>query len=135
MPRIEEALKYAKNHHNALLERLKTLLAIPSISTLAESAADVRRSAEWLAGELGRIGMKRVQVMDTAGHPMVCGESDLQPGLPTALVYGHYDVQPADPLEEWHTGPFEPTLRGENLYARGASDMKGSLSAFLLQSG
>ncbi len=132
MPCLEEAIKYARNHHNDLLGRLKALLAIPSISTLPENDGEVRQAAEWLAAELNRVGMHRVQVMPTAGHPMVCGESEQQPGRPTALIYGHYDVQPADPLDEWHTGPFEPTLRGENLLARGASDMKGSLCAFLL---
>lgn len=132
MSRLEEALKCARNHHHDLLERLKALLAIPSISTLPENQGDVQRTAGWLAAELTRLGMRRVQVVPTAGHPMVCGELEPQPGRPTALVYGHYDVQPADPLDEWHTGPFEPTLRGENLLARGASDMKGSLCAFLL---
>ncbi len=90
------------------------------------------RAAEWVAGQLRYLGMSRVQVMPTAGHPVVFGEL-LQAGKdkPVVLVYGHYDVQPAEPLELWHTPPFEPTQSGENLFGRGASDMKGQVVACL----
>lgn len=88
----------------------------------------MRRAAEWLSKQLSGIGFKP-QIMPTAGHPVVYGESLNAPGKPTVLVYGHYDVQPVDPLNEWSSPPFEPTVRGENIYARGASDNKGQVHA------
>jgi acetylornithine deacetylase/succinyl-diaminopimelate desuccinylase-like protein len=101
---------------------------IPSISTDATAKADMQHAAKWVAGELGRLGMENVQILPTGGHPVVFGEwMHAGAGKPTVLIYGHYDVQPVEPLELWKSPPFEPQLRGENLYGRGASDMKGQV--------
>ena len=107
------------------LNELRELLAIPSISTDPTRAADVRRAAEWVARRLGRAGCTRVETFDTSRHPIVYGEWSGAAGRPTILVYGHYDVQPVDPLDEWSTPPFEPTLRDGKVFARGAADDKG----------
>ncbi|MCX5759496.1 MAG: dipeptidase [Candidatus Hydrogenedentes bacterium] len=128
---LTQALDFARGNQARFLNEYKALLRIPSISTLPERREDVRRAAEWLADALRRLDVDRVEVMATPGHPIVCGEWLHAPGKPTLLVYGHYDVQPADPLNEWHSDPFEPTERDGNLYARGASDMKGALVASL----
>lgn len=125
MSKLEDAVAYAEANRKANLEGFKEVLAIPSISTLSEHEGDVAQMAEWLAATLRGLNMDNVEIIPTDGHPVVYGESLNAPGKPTILVYGHYDVQPADPLEEWETPPFEPTVRGENVYARGASDMKG----------
>jgi acetylornithine deacetylase/succinyl-diaminopimelate desuccinylase-like protein len=115
------------------VEELKALLRIPSVSTAPEHAGDVRRAAEFVAAELGRIGMENVRLMETAtaarpgGHPLVYAEKLRAENVETVLLYGHYDVQPPDPLEEWKTPPFEPTERDGNLYARGAVDDKGQM--------
>jgi acetylornithine deacetylase/succinyl-diaminopimelate desuccinylase-like protein len=121
------AVEYARTHQARFLNELKELLRIPSVSTLPEHAGDVRRAAEVLRGEMERIGLQKVRLIETAGHPLVYGEWLGAPGKPTALCYGHYDVQPPDPLEEWLTPPFEPTERDGNLYARGAVDDKGQM--------
>jgi acetylornithine deacetylase/succinyl-diaminopimelate desuccinylase-like protein len=128
----ERAVAYARAHREAFLQDLQELLRIPSVSTLPERRGDMRRMAEELAKRLTELGFTKVGVHATAGHPVVFGE-DLRAGAgaPTVLFYGHYDVQPPDPLEEWKSGPFEPTVRGEDLFARGASDMKGQIAAFL----
>ena len=125
------AIASAHARRDAFLSDLKTLLAIPSISTLPERAADVRRAAAWLAERLEAIGMDQVACMETAGLPVVYGKWTGAPGKPTVLLYGHYDVQPADPLDEWDSPPFEATMQGDNLHARGASDMKGQMVAVL----
>ncbi|WP_419803869.1 dipeptidase [Terriglobus sp.] len=124
---LEQALAFAASNQEHALEELKAFLRIPSISTLPEHAADVRRAAEFLAAELERIGMDNVRVIDTTGHPLVYADSLHAPGKPTVLCYGHYDVQPPDPLGEWTTPPFEPDVRNGNIYARGAVDDKGQL--------
>lgn len=121
------AVAYAKENHPRFLNELKDLLRIPSISTLPEHAGDCRKAAETLAKELKRIGMENVHLKETKGHPLVYADWLHAEGKPTVLVYGHYDVQPADPLEEWHTPPFEPTERDGNIYARGAVDDKGQV--------
>jgi len=121
------AVAFAQANHTRFLEELKELLRIPSISTLPEHAADCRKTAEKLAAELKRIGMENVRLIETKGHPLVCADWLHAAAKPTALMYGHYDVQPADPLDEWHTPPFEPTERNGNLYARGAVDDKGQM--------
>ena len=131
MSEMEAALVYARGHRDEHLERLMEVLRIPSISTLPEHAPNVQRTAEWLAARLDELGMTKVEIMPTGGHPIVYGEWLEAAGKPTVLVYGHYDVQPVDPVDEWQSPPFEPTVRDENLYARGASDMKGQLVAFL----
>lgn len=124
---LAQALAFAEANRERALEELKEFLRIPSVSTLPEHAADVRRAAEFLAGELQRIGMEHVQVIPTAGHPLVYADSLHAPGKPTVLCYGHYDVQPPDPLEEWISPPFQPEVRNGNIYARGAVDDKGQL--------
>ncbi len=121
------AVAFAQENHSRFLDELKELLRIPSISTLPEHAGDCRKTAELLAGELKRIGLEHVHLIETAGHPLVYGDWLHAAGKPTVLMYGHYDVQPADPLDEWHTPPFEPTERNGNLYARGAVDDKGQM--------
>lgn len=128
---VENALAYAQSHRSQSLEQLEELLRIPTVSTAPEHAADMVRGAEWIAAQLRQLGLT-AEVAPTAGHPVVLAESaQAAEGAPTLLVYGHYDVQPADPVAEWTSPPFEPTIRGENLYARGASDMKGQLVAHL----
>ena len=121
------AITFARENHPRFLEELKALLRIPSISTLPENAADCRKAAETLAAELTRIGMENVHLKETQGHPLVYADWLHADGKPTVLVYGHYDVQPVDPIDEWHTPPFEPTERNGNIYARGAVDDKGQV--------
>src|SRR6478752_1251993 len=123
----DAALAYADEHRDAFLEDLKALLRIPSISTLPEHAKDVQRAAQFVADQLSAIGLKKVKVIKTAGHPLVYGEWLDAPAKPTVLVYGHYDVQPVDPIDEWKSNPFEPEVRNDNLYARGAVDDKGQM--------
>jgi acetylornithine deacetylase/succinyl-diaminopimelate desuccinylase-like protein len=122
---MASAVEFARSQQPRFLEELKTLLRIPSISTLPEHREDVRRAAVSLAAELERIGLEHVRVIETSGHPLVYGDWLHAAGKPTCLAYGHYDVQPPDPLDEWITPPFEPTERNGNLYARGAVDDKG----------
>jgi acetylornithine deacetylase/succinyl-diaminopimelate desuccinylase-like protein len=125
----ENALQYAHQHREQSLELLTEILRIPSISTEPANSPDVRRAAEWIATQLSSLGMKSVQIFPTAQHPIVYGEWLAVKGAPTVLIYGHCDVQPTDPLELWKTGPFEPSVRGEDLFGRGAADMKGQLLA------
>ncbi len=120
-------VEFARSQQPRFLEELKSLLRIPSVSTLPEHKGDVRRAAETLAAELKRIGLENVRVIETTGHPLVYGDWLHAAGKPTCLAYGHYDVQPPDPLDEWLTPPFEPTERDGNLYARGAVDDKGQM--------
>ena len=128
----ETALTYASEHQADFLEDLKAFLRIPSISTLPENDSDVAQAAEWVAEQLKSLNFDSVAVMPTAGHPVVFGQSmQAGPQAPTILVYGHYDVQPVDPLEQWSSDPFDPEVRGDDLFARGASDMKGQLAAHL----
>lgn len=121
------AVAYARENHSRFLDELKSLLRIPSISTLPEHKDDCRKAAESLAAELKRIGMENVRLIETVGHPLVYADWLHVSGKPTVLVYGHYDVQPPDPLDEWITPPFEPTERNGSLYARGAVDDKGQV--------
>ena len=123
------AVVFAQQNHPRFLDELKALLRIPSISTLPENKEDCRKAAEFLVAELKRIGMEHVRLIETEGHPLVYADWLHAAGKPTALVYGHYDVQPPDPLDEWHTPPFEPTERNGNIYARGAVDDKGQVWA------
>jgi len=109
------------------LDELKAFLAIPSISALPQHAADVRRCADWCAGEMRRIGLQNVRLIDTPGNPVVYGDWLGASGAPTILFYGHYDVQPVDPLELWESPPFEATLRDGEIYARGSADDKGQV--------
>ncbi|HLY39609.1 MAG TPA: dipeptidase [Terracidiphilus sp.] len=123
------AVAYANQNHERFLEELKSLLRIPSVSTLPEHAVDCRRAAETLAEELRRIGMEHVRLIETEGHPLVYADWLHAAGKPTVLCYGHYDVQPPDPLDEWNSPPFEPEVRNGNIYARGAVDDKGQVWA------
>lgn len=125
---MQGSLAYAHDHREGYLAQLFELLRIPSISTLPEYKPDIQRAAEWLSDDLRRIGLRNVAILPTGGHPVVYGDLlDAGPGLPTVLVYGHYDVQPVDPLDEWDSGPFEPEIRDGLLYARGATDDKGQM--------
>lgn len=114
-----------------LLKELGDLLSIPSISALPAHAADCRRAADWLMADLNRIGCPVVSLIEGDGHPVVWAEGPKVPGAPTLLIYGHYDVQPVDPLDEWISPPFAPTVRDGRLYARGAADDKGQLFCLL----
>ena len=113
------------------LGQLFEYLSIASISTLPEHAGDIRRAAEWIRTHLERIGLHDVSLMETAGNPIVYGEwLDAGPDAPTLLLYGHYDVQPAEPHELWKSPPFEPAVRDGRIYARGATDNKGPLFTY-----
>jgi acetylornithine deacetylase/succinyl-diaminopimelate desuccinylase-like protein len=138
MKTTDAAVGFAKQNGERFAEELKALLRIPSISTDPEHAGDVRHAAEFVAAELRRIGMENVRLIETSsaahpnGHPLVYADYlhaapvDGKPAT-TVLLYGHYDVQPAEPLDEWKSPPFEPTERDGNLYARGAVDDKGQM--------
>src|SRR6476661_7490687 len=116
---------FVRENEERLLEELKTFLRIPSVSTLPEHKPDVDRAAAFVADALNQAGVENIEIIPTANHPLVYGDWLHAPGQPTVLLYGHYDVQPPDPLELWHTPPFEPTLRDGKIYARGACDDKG----------
>jgi acetylornithine deacetylase/succinyl-diaminopimelate desuccinylase-like protein len=125
-----EALQYARSNRDRFLAELKDFLSIPSISTQPEHELDIRRAATWLRDRLALAGFPKADVMPTQGHPVVYAEwLAAGPEAPTILIYGHYDVQPPDPLEQWNTPPFEPTVVGDDIFARGASDDKGQLYA------
>jgi len=127
------AVEFARANGERFVEELKALLRIPSVSTAPEHRDDVRRAAQFCAAELKRIGMEHVELIETAtaerpgGHPLVYADFLHAEGRPAVLCYGHYDVQPAEPLDEWLSPPFEPTERDGNLYARGAVDDKGQM--------
>src|SRR5512135_3084351 len=121
------AVSYARSNQQRFLNELKDLLRIPSVSTLEEHKGDIRKAAELIAGELKRLGFEHVEIIKTAGHPILYADWLHAAGKPTVLCYAHYDVQPAEPLEEWKSPPFEPAIRNSNIYARGAVDDKGQL--------
>jgi acetylornithine deacetylase/succinyl-diaminopimelate desuccinylase-like protein len=123
--------KFLESEQARLLQELTGFLAIPSVSALPAHAADCRRAAEWLQRHLADLGCPLVQIIEGPGHPVVWAEGPLIPGKPTLLIYGHYDVQPPDPLDEWITPPFSSTVRDGKLYARGASDDKGQVFCLL----
>ena len=124
-------LAFVDREQPRLLQELSDFLSIPSVSTLPAHEADTRRAAEWLRTELTRLGCPVVDLIEGAGHPVVWAEGPVVPGRPTLLIYGHYDVQPPDPLEEWESPPFVPTVREGKLYARGAADDKGQVFCVL----
>jgi acetylornithine deacetylase/succinyl-diaminopimelate desuccinylase-like protein len=124
---MEKALAYAEAHFDDFVEQLEDLLRIPSISTDPAHAEDVRRAAEWLVDHFKKIGITNAEVIPTEGHPIVYAERIVDPELPTVLVYGHYDVQPPDPLELWNSPPFEPVVKDGVLYGRGTCDDKGQM--------
>ncbi|HEX2094885.1 MAG TPA: dipeptidase [Longimicrobiaceae bacterium] len=120
--------EYLQQHRERHLRELFDWLRIPSISAKTEHRDDTRRAAEWLAERMLEAGLQTAEVIPTAGHPIVIGEWRGAPeGAPTLLVYGHYDVQPAEPLDEWHSPPFQPEVRDGNIYARGSVDDKGQV--------
>jgi acetylornithine deacetylase/succinyl-diaminopimelate desuccinylase-like protein len=123
------AIAYARQNYPRFLDELKALLRIPSVSTMPEHNGDCRKAAELLAAELTRIGFENTRLIDTVGHPLVYSEWLQATGKPTVLCYGHYDVQPTDPEEEWVSKPFEPEERDGNLYGRGTADDKGQVWA------
>ena len=118
---------FVEQHQDRLLEELKDFLRIPSISTLPEHAPDIRTAAEFVAQSLRRAGLENVEIIPTAGHPLVYADWLHAAGKPTILCYGHYDVQPPDPLDLWHSPPFEPVVQNGNIYARGSADDKGQM--------
>src|ERR1700722_6349643 len=130
---LREVLQTIDSRRHQSVSALTEFLSIPSVSTKPEHAGDMRRGAQWLADQLGYAGME-VAVMPTGGgkgHPVVVGRNKHQGGRPTVLLYGHYDVQPAEPLGEWVTPPFEPVVREGAIYARGAADDKGQVWAHM----
>ena len=124
---MDNVIHFINVNRERYLEELKAFLAIPSISALPQHAADVKRCAEWCADEMRRIGLQNVRLIDTPGNPVVYGDWLGAPGAPTILFYGHYDVQPVDPLELWESPPFEATIRDGEIYARGSADDKGQV--------
>lgn len=118
---------YFSTRREEQLEELMQWLRIPSISAISAHAGDIQSAASWLADTLRRAGLENVEIMPTAGHPVVYADYIHAPGKPTVLVYGHYDVQPVDPLNLWQSPPFEPEIREGKLYARGATDDKGQV--------
>jgi len=124
---MHPAMDYIQQRREAFIEELKAFVRIPSVSTKSEHKGDVQKAAEWVAAEMQRIGLEHVQILPTGGHPVVYADWLHAPGKPTALIYGHYDVQPPEPLDLWITGPFDPTVRNGELYGRGSVDDKGQV--------
>lgn len=124
---MNDVIKHIEQNQDRYLEELKAFLRIPSVSTDPERKDDLKKAADFVADQLKKAGMRKVQIFPTDGHPLVYGERVEDAGKPTVLVYGHYDVQPVDPIELWESGPFEPTIRDGELYARGAADDKGQI--------
>lgn len=124
---MEAVQQYIQAHRERFLNELLDFLRIPSISADTKYKGDVLRAAEWLSKELTRVGMEGVEIVPTQGHPIIYGEKMVSASAPTILIYGHYDVQPPDPLDLWNSPPFEPVIRDEKIYARGACDDKGQL--------
>ncbi len=127
MSDLSPAVEFARQNSRRFLDELLDMLRIPSISTLPEHKADIERAARFVAEDLKRTGLENVEIIPTDGHPMVYADWLHAEGKPTVLCYGHYDVQPVDPVDEWETPPFEPHIRNENIYARGSSDDKGQV--------
>lgn len=124
---MEKAIAYIEANFENLVSDLKDYLRIPSISTLPDYEAEMLRAAQWTSGRLQRAGMPHVEVVTTRGHPIVYGEWMVSGEVPTVLIYGHYDVQPADPWEAWDQDPFEPVIQEDHIVARGAADDKGQV--------
>ena len=124
---MDNVIDFINVNRERYLTELKAFLAIPSISALPQHAGDVKRCADWCADEMRHIGLQNVRLVDTPGNPVVYGDWLGAPGAPTILFYGHYDVQPVDPLELWESPPFEATIRDGEIYARGSADDKGQV--------
>jgi acetylornithine deacetylase/succinyl-diaminopimelate desuccinylase-like protein len=139
---MDNVIDFINVNRDRYIDELKALLAIPSVSALPEHKADVRRCAEWCGDEMRRIGLQNVRLIETPGNPVVYGDWLEAAGAPTILFYGHYDVQPVDPLNLWESPPFEATVRDGEIYARGSADDKGqvfmhlkAIEAYLKQTG
>ncbi|MCW8822557.1 MAG: M20/M25/M40 family metallo-hydrolase, partial [Ignavibacteriaceae bacterium] len=117
---MEKVVSYINSHRDNYVEELKEFLKIPSISTLEENKPDMKTAAEFVAGKLRSAGMQNVKIIETKGHPLIYADWLNAPGKPTVLIYGHYDVQPVDPINLWDSPPFEPTIKDGKIYARGA---------------
>ena len=126
-----DLIGYVNSKQEDHLNELKELLRIPSVSTKSEHKADIERAARWIAEKLRTSGLENIEIVPTKMHPIVYGESLRAPGKPTILLYGHYDVQPAEPLDLWTSPAFEPTVRDGNLYGRGTADDKGQVHIHL----
>jgi len=124
---MQNIISFVDSNKDRYLSELKEFLAIPSVSSQKNHNPDTRRCAEWVGSQMRTVGMKNVQTFETPGHPIVYSEWLEAPGKPTVLFYGHYDVQPVDPENLWTSPPFEATIRGDNLYARGSADDKGQI--------
>jgi len=124
---VEQVINYIESNYDNYIEELKDFLRIPSISTLAEHKEDMQKAADFVADKLRTAGMNQVEVFQTEGHPIVYGEWLGAPGKPTVLIYGHYDVQPVDPIELWDNDPFDPVIKEDKIFARGATDDKGQM--------
>lgn len=124
---MKEVINYINENRESFINELKEFLRITSISTLPENKKDINECASFVSEKLKQAGMSRVEIFQTEGHPIVYGEWLGAPGKPTVLVYGHYDVQPVDPIDLWESPPFEPTIKNGKIYARGATDDKGQV--------
>jgi acetylornithine deacetylase/succinyl-diaminopimelate desuccinylase-like protein len=124
---MNNVIDFINTNRDRYVDELKAYLAIPSISALPQHAADVTRCADWTADEMRRIGLQNVKLIETPGFPVVYGDWLGAPGAPTILFYGHYDVQPVDPVDLWESPPFEATVRDGEIYARGSADDKGQV--------
>jgi acetylornithine deacetylase/succinyl-diaminopimelate desuccinylase-like protein len=122
---VKEVLKYIESNNDNYVNELKDYLRIPSISTLAANKTNMKECAQFVSKKLKDAGMNKVKIIPTKGHPLVYGEWMKAKGMPTVLIYGHYDVQPVDPLNLWKSQPFEPVVKGGKIWARGANDNKG----------
>jgi len=124
---MKNVIRYINSNKANYVEELKDFLRIPSISTLAENKNDMHKAASFVVKKLADAGMENAKIVETKGHPLIYADWLHAPGKPTVLIYGHYDVQPVDPIDLWDSPPFEPTVKGENIYARGATDDKGQM--------
>ena len=124
---MDNVIDFINANRNRYVDELKQYLAIPSISALPDHTDDVKKCAQWTAEELKRVGLENVRLIETPGNPVVYSDWLHAQGAPTILFYGHYDVQPVDPLDEWESPPFEATVREGEIYARGAADDKGQI--------
>ena len=122
---MDSVISYIKSNINSYVNELLDYIRIPSISTLESHKNEMQRCAEFISNKIKNAGMNRVEIFQTEGHPIVYGEWLEAPGKPTVLIYGHYDVQPVDPLELWNNPPFEPVIKDGKIWARGANDDKG----------
>src|ERR1041385_8118125 len=118
---------YQQENKQRFLEELLELLRIPSVSARSENKQDMLHCAQAVQQKLREAGADKAEVFPTDGHPVVYGEKIIDPSKPTVLVYGHYDVQPPDPLELWHSGPFDPVIKDGKIFARGSCDDKGQM--------